>query len=211
MNSIGDGEGTVSASSSSVSSNSTSPSLLDLIRDNDQEAWQRLTALYGPLVYQWCHRWHLQSADIADIFQEVFRAVATNINSFQRDQAGATFRGWLWTICRNKLADHFRRRAQEPDALGGTEARQRMEQLPDAEPEPGPVGNLPRRALELIRNDFEDRTWQAFFQTAIEKRSPSDVAANLGMSVQAVYKAKSRVLHRIRQELSGLIDFQTKP
>ena len=53
----------------------------------------------------------------------------------------------------------------------------------------------------MIRNEFEPRTWQAFWLTAVEGRAPKDVADELGMSGGAVRVAKSRVLHRLRAEL----------
>ena len=60
--------------------------------------------------------------------------------------------------------------------------------------------------LDLVRAEFEDRTWEAFRRVAIERQSPARVAVELGMSIQAVYKAKSRVLRRLRQELDGLME-----
>ena len=60
---------------------------------------------------------------------------------------------------------------------------------------------LSQRAVELVRAEFEQRTWEAWWKTAVEGRPAADVAAEMGMSLAAVYKAKSRVLLRLRQEL----------
>ena len=57
------------------------------------------------------------------------------------------------------------------------------------------------RALALIRGEFEERTWGAFWRTAVEGRAAKDVGAELGLSAGAVRVAKSRVLHRLREEL----------
>jgi acyl carrier protein len=70
----------------------------------------------------------------------------------------------------------------------------------------GSDGLLSRRALELVRAEFENRTWEAFWRTAVDGQAPADVAEDLGMSLHAVYKAKSRVLRRLRQELNGLLE-----
>src|SRR5687767_10892324 len=89
-------------------SNGTSPSLLERARANDGDAWDRMVTIYGPLVYQWCQRWDLQESDRADVFQQVFQAVASHIGRFRKDRSGHTFRGWLRTITRNKIYDHLR-------------------------------------------------------------------------------------------------------
>jgi RNA polymerase sigma-70 factor (ECF subfamily) len=195
----------------SADGSSISSSLLERVRARRPEAWERLVELCGPLVYRWCRLAGVLSDDAPDVVQEVFAAVAVKIGTFRRDRPGDSFRAWLAGITRHKIADHFRRRQDLPDAKGGTEAQQRLQQVPElVEPgsrssSPGQDGLLPRRALELIRAEFENRTWEAFWRTAVDGRRPADVAEELGMSVMAVYKAKSRVLRRLRQELGDLL------
>jgi len=181
------------------------------LKSRDAQAWQRLVDLYGPLVYHWCRRQHLPAEDMADVFQEVFRSVATHIPAFQKGPAGGTFRGWLLTITQNKIRDHFRRQLRQVQAAGGSDALQQLAQIPD------PLGSkeedseqeqehaLFRRAVQLIQGKFEDATWRAFWLVTVEGHSPADVAATLGISLNAVYKAKSRVLSRLRQELGDLL------
>lgn len=183
----------------------TSSSLLDRVRADEAGAWDRLVALYAPLLYHWCRRWKLQEEDLADVFQEVFKTLVGHLAEFHKDRAGATFRGWLFTITRNKVLDHFRRRSHD-EAGGGTEAAMRLAQLPapDAAPDPEEaeeVRRLYHRGLELIRGEFEEKTWQAFWRTAVEGRAPRDVAVELSMTCGAVRVAKSRVLQRLREEL----------
>lgn len=184
----------------------TSLSLLDRARAQDPLAWQRLVDLYGPHIYRLCRRAELQPADAADVTQEVFRAVAGNLLSFRRETDGDTFRGWLWTITRNKILDLHRRRQREPQGVGGSDVRV-IEELVDelsATSDSGipQFGELAHRALELVRVEFRPNTWNAFWKTTIEDKHPANVAEELGMSVQAVYTAKSRVLRRLRDELS---------
>jgi RNA polymerase sigma-70 factor (ECF subfamily) len=187
------------------SSTGTSRSLIDRARANDPAAWERVVGLYAPLVLHWCRAAGLGEDDAADVFQEVFGAVAANLGGFRREPDGGTFRGWLRTITRNKVRDHFRRRGREPAGAGGSEARSLLAQIPEAagadDSEPAAESDLLRRALELIRAEFEPRTWQAFWQTAVEGRAAADVGAELGMTPGAVRVAKSRVLHRLRAEL----------
>src|SRR5437867_4186058 len=107
-------------------STATSNNLLERLKADDAEAWNRLVVLYAPLVYQWCRRWDLRDQDIADILQDVFQAVATHIATFRKERAGDTFRGWLRTIARNKVHDHYRRLGREPGGVGGTDAQIRL-------------------------------------------------------------------------------------
>jgi RNA polymerase sigma-70 factor (ECF subfamily) len=186
---------------------STSLSLIERVKTHDQDAWRRLVRLYGPLVQYWLSQTGLQTADIHDLIQEVFVAVGRGLKQFRKDRPNDTFRGWLRTIVRSKVADHFRRLGAQPAATGGSEL---FKQLPAIEmpEEPSDDGGERRyvrqfrlRALEMIRAEFEERTWEAFWRVAVEGQSPKDVAAEFGVTASAVRLAKSRVLRRLREEL----------
>jgi RNA polymerase sigma-70 factor, ECF subfamily len=191
---------------------STSSSLLARVKSRRPEAWLRLVELYAPLVYQWCRQSSLQPEDAADVGQEVFAAVDRGIAEFRRERPGDSFRGWLWTITRNKIRDHFRRHNKEHvQAQGGSAAQQRLAEIPDQPPTAAPSAGadgdhaLERRALELVRATVEERTWQAFLRVTVDRQTPADVADELGMSVQAVYVAVHRVRRKLREELDGLM------
>jgi RNA polymerase sigma-70 factor (ECF subfamily) len=191
-------------------STATSRNLIDRVKAGDEAAWDRLVDLYGPLIYRWCRRWDLPDQEIADIFQDVFQAVATHIASFRKEKPGDTFRGWLRIIAANKVRDHFRKWGREPGGVGGTDAQIRLATLPAAELSGDDSRNegddpiLFRRLLEQIRAEFEESTWQAFWLTATEGRSPKEVAIDLKMTPGAVRVAKSRVLQRLREELGEI-------
>jgi RNA polymerase sigma-70 factor (ECF subfamily) len=199
----------------SAPAGSTSSSLLQRIRTRDEQGWQRLIDLYGPLVYHWCRRKQVRAEDQADVFQEVFRAVARNILSFRKGP-GDSFRGWLLTITNSKIRDYFRRQQRNVQAPGGSDALQQLVQVPDPftnseDPSDRAADRAAEhavlwRALDLLRGEFEDRTWQAFWRVIVEGHAPAEVAAALGVSVNAVYKARGRVLHRLRQELGEFDD-----
>jgi len=186
-------------------SRSISSSLLERLRSQDSEAWRRLLILYSPLVYSWCRRSEIHADDAADVLQEVFRAAAAGISSFRRDRPGDTFRGWLRTIARNKIRDHFRNQAVQPDAQGGTEAHERFLQVADEVSESltgtSPLAGLCQRGLDAIRAEFEPRTWEAFWLIVVEGRDGAEVAEELGLSRGAVRQAKYKVLRRLRQEM----------
>jgi RNA polymerase sigma-70 factor, ECF subfamily len=194
------------------SNGSTSRSLLNNAREADPEAWERLVRLYSPLVASWCRRWRVAEQDLLDVLQDVFSAVAANLRRFRNDRPTDTFRGWLLTIARNKVRDHFRRAAQQTDAAGGTDAFVRMQQILDPrvdDPLPEPADDVEFdhvlfRALESIRGEFHERTWRAFWGVVVENRATADVAADLQMSAGSVRVSKSRVLLRLRRELGDV-------
>ncbi len=142
------------------------------------------------------------------MIQEVFQGVFQGIARFERNKPGQSLRGWLWTITRNKISDHFRRQQQEPAGAGGV--TEFFDQLPSPDdPDESPeaiASEIAHRALSLIQTDFEPKTWQAFWAVAVEGLSPAETAAQLQLTSAAVYKAKSRVLARLRLELDGLLD-----
>src|SRR5262245_20284723 len=191
----------------------TSLTLLERLRANEGDAWQVMVRLYTPLVYHWCARGGVRGADADDVLQEVFRAAAGNLGNFHRDRPGDSFRGWLRGVTRNQVLMHFRRAGRQPQAHGGTAAFLKLQDVADdtatepADADPAvELDGLRRRALELVRGEFEGRTWQAFWRTAIEGRSPVDVAADLGVTAAAVRMAKSRILRRLKEEFGELID-----
>lgn len=189
---------------------STSLSLLQRVRQRTPDAWERLLYLYAPLVGHWCQCWGAQPADIDDIRQEVFQAVASALPTFHRDQPGDTFRGWLRVIARRKFVDFCRQQARQPEAQGGSGAYRLILQVPEGDADeandpPEQIKHLHDRALELIRGQFEARTWQAFWRCTVDGQSPAEVGEALGMTPVAVRKAKSRVLHRLRDELGELL------
>ena len=183
----------------------TRPSLLVRIRDpGDREAWGQFVELYAPLIYGLARRSGMQDADAADLTQEVLRAVAGAAGRFGYDPRRGTFRSWLYTVARNEIRDHHARLARHPAGRGDSEHRRLLEGLPapSEDEEARWRGEYERRLLrwaaERVRDQFEPTTWDAFHLTAFEGRPPREVAGALGMSVGAVYIARSRVLARLR-------------
>ncbi|MCH8150232.1 MAG: sigma-70 family RNA polymerase sigma factor [Planctomycetes bacterium] len=197
---------------SADSSSSVHSTLLNAVRMRDPEAWQRLVQLFSLLIYDWCRQQGLQRADAADVTQDVFQAVMNGLDSFRRDRPEDSFRGWLWTITRNKIHDFYRAQAMRPGAYGGTDAWDKMQQVPEEEPlSHSTTGTTDvsisplHRALEIVRNDFNESTWQAFWRVTIENQQAVEVSGDLGISVNAVRKAKARVLRRLREEFGDLL------
>jgi RNA polymerase sigma-70 factor (ECF subfamily) len=190
----------------------TSLTLLQRLRENQPEAWRTMVHLYTPLLCYWCARRGVRGADAEDVIQDVLQAAAAGLAHFRRERATDSFRAWLRGITRNMLVAHYRRTSRQPRAGGGTDALAQMQDVADTvtrdaeEEDPQPeLEALRRRALELVRSQVEERTWRAFWLTAIEGHSPNDVAPSLGVSPTAVRMAKSRVLRRLKEQFGELI------
>lgn len=189
----------------------TSRDLLSLVRRRNGEGWREFVNLYGPLVYGWCRQAGLAPSDAADITQEVFASVFTAIDDFRRDQPGDTLRGWLRVICRNKLLDFLSLRSKNQQAAGGTEARLLLADIAAKEhdDESSVVSErrmLVHRAAEMVRHEFPDKTWRAFWLTTVEQKSAPEAATALNISAGAVRQAKYMALRRLRQELAGEVE-----
>lgn len=208
------------AESTNTNEPSTSASLLQLARDGDPDGWSRLAQIYGPIVYAWARKCGCQTADAADVMQETFASVTKAIGRFDHDRPGATFRGWLWTIARNKIRDQARD-DQAGLAMGGTDANLKMQNVaadpsqppsePPSEPPDEPpsenasdIASVRRRTVELMRESFDPRSWRMFWETTIIGRDAAEVAKEMDVSRWAVYKARARVLQRLQQEMKGL-------
>ncbi len=189
---------------------STQASLLVRLRDpGDGEAWRQFVRLYAPVVYAYARRRQLQDADAADLTQEVLRGIMKAARRLDYDPARGSFRAWLFTVTRNKLID-LRERQRRGQGAGGTSAGEMFDRQPAREDEAVWDEEFRRHlfatAAEQVRGEFEEATWQAFWQTAVEGRKPAAVAAELGLSVGAVYVAKSRVQARLKQRVAELED-----
>jgi RNA polymerase sigma-70 factor (ECF subfamily) len=182
-------------------------SLLVRIRDRgDAEAWADFVAVYAPLVYGLARRYGLQDANAADLSQDVLRAVVQAAPRFAYDPSRGSFRGWLFTVARNRIRRRALEEKREMPSAADLEAIEERAASPehDAIWDREYQERLWQWAAEKIQGEFRATTWQAFWQTAVAGRSPQEVAAELGISPGAVYIARSRVLARLREEVQGL-------
>jgi RNA polymerase sigma-70 factor (ECF subfamily) len=183
----------------------TPVSLLNRLRQPGDEApWARFVELYLPLLRHWAGRLGLQGADAADLVQDVFTVLVQELPRFTY-QPPKRFRGWLWTVLVNKWRERRRRRALPlagDGLLADLAVPDGVEALCEAEYRQYVV----HRVAELIAEEFQPTTWKAFWESVLGDRSAAEVARELGISENAVWIAKSRVLRRLRQELQGLLD-----
>jgi RNA polymerase sigma-70 factor (ECF subfamily) len=183
----------------------TPASLLERLRGpTDPASWERFVNLYTPLLFHWVRRLGVTDPAAADLVQDVFAILVEKLPGFRYDPA-RRFRGWLWTVVRNR-ANTLRRQARHRREIAD-------EQAVDAACVDTPTLDdveyqqyLVRRALNLMQTEFEANTWKAFWECVAHERTAADVGRELGLSVDSVYAAKSRVLRRLRRGLDGLLD-----
>jgi RNA polymerase sigma-70 factor (ECF subfamily) len=183
----------------------TRASLLVRLRDpRDGAAWTEFVDLYAPLVYGYARRQGLQDAHAADLSQDVLGAVAGAVGRLEYDPRRGSFRNWLFTVVRNRLANWRAAQGSRLRGSGDTDTQRVLEQhLAPAETEPAWETEWQERlfawACEQVRAGVTEATWQAFWRTAFDGQPGKQVAADLGLSVAAVYRARSRVLARLKE------------
>jgi RNA polymerase sigma-70 factor (ECF subfamily) len=187
----------------------TRPSLLLRIRDaRDGHAWGEFEELYAPLIRGFARKHGLQEADAEDLTQEVLRLVVGAIQSLEYDPKAGSFRGWLFTVVRNQLRKVLGRRREQ--GSGDPAVQQALEGLPAPEEDQAASWDeeygrrLFTYAAAQVRGDFKDSTWQAFWRTAVQGQSAKEAARELGLTVAAVYLAKSRVMARLKEQVRQL-------
>jgi RNA polymerase sigma-70 factor (ECF subfamily) len=192
--------------------NETRQSLLLRAQTGEEDAWKVLLDLYRPLILGWLNRQGVPAGDQADLSQEVLLSMVKFLPGFQHSGQRGAFRSWLRTIVSRRTADYWRAIDAETQAQGGSGATAALQQLTD------PDSELNRQwdeehdrfvvhcLLDRVEEEFEPITLQAFRRLALDGVSGEVAAQELGLSVAAVYVAKSRVLARMRQEAGGLID-----
>jgi RNA polymerase sigma-70 factor, ECF subfamily len=197
------------AGSDGHAANATSLTLLAGIKLDDEESWRRVVGLYTPFLLYWCRRWGVRGEEADDVVQEVFQAAFLCLKDFRRDRQGDSFRGWLRGIARHKVLTLLRRRGDR--GPGGTDFYRQSLLVPDPGGPATPDGDeveerldvesAYRDVLGLVRAEFEERTWQAFWRTAVEGQTPTVIAEDLGVTPAAIRQAKSRVLRRFKELL----------
>jgi RNA polymerase sigma-70 factor (ECF subfamily) len=189
----------------------TRPSLLLRIRDlGDRQAWEEFVEIYAPLVYGFARKHGLQSADAADLTQEVLRAVAGAAGRLEYDPRRGSFRGWLFTVVRNRLRNFLASRDRRCRGSGDSDVARLLEAVPAPEEEDSALWDreyeqrLFAWAAEQVRQTCQETTWRAFWLTAVEGWSGKDAAKVLGISQAAVYLARRRVMLRLKEEVRQL-------
>ena len=184
--------------------NSTSISMLvRLQQTDDSRNWDRLVELYAPLLLLWIRKYDVQRSDADDLVQEVLMAVAKDLKSFDHNGQPGAFRSWLRTILIHRLRNFWRAQGRRPQASVDSDIDRRLDQLEDPTSELSKVWNqqhdrfVVRQLLASAEARFQARTWTAFRRVALDGARPDVVAKELGISLNAVFIAKSKLIHQL--------------
>ena len=194
---------------SHLEASSTSASLLLALRDpRDGPSWQTFVNVYGRLIYQHARRQGLQDADAADVTQEVLLEVARCIRSFEYDPAKGRFRNWLGLLTQRRVYRRTSVQARRDVAAGGDAPQPEMpdDNAVDASWIEDWNDWLLRTALERVQPHFEENTWRAFEESWVKNRPAAEVAGALGVGIDNVYLARSRVLKKLEAEIRYLAE-----
>lgn len=177
--------------------------MLRLRDHSDAAAWSEFIGVYSPLIYNYCRSRELQSSDAADVTQEVLLRVAKAIRNFEYDRDRGLFRDWLARIVLNEIRRLAKKKldiATAPEDLDLDSAsvestwNEQFQQFIFA------------KALERSKPHFSDETWTMFEMSWVCKLPVEQVAKDLGVGLEKIYVARSRVLKRLRYEVGILAD-----
>ena len=191
----------------------TSLSLLERLRHQpDADAWRRLVDVYTPVLHAWLRRYEVLSApDVDDLTQDVLLTLSKEMPQFRPSSQPGAFRSWLRTILVHRLQYFWRARQRRPQAAGGSDFAEQLEQLSDGQSQMTQVWDrehdrhVMERLFELAEPRFAAETWRAFQLQMVDGKSAEDVAHDVGMPLHSVYAAKSRVLKALRALAEGLV------
>jgi RNA polymerase sigma-70 factor (ECF subfamily) len=194
-------------------SSETSASLLDRVRDRgDAASWQTLVEIYTPMIRGWLKRHSGLDQDSDDVIQDVLAVVVRRIPEFRREPRVGAFRAWLRAITVNCLRETWKARQRRPGVAANPRVAELLDQLEDPNSGLSQAWNqehdqhVTQRLLEIIRSEFTEKTWLAFQRFALQGEAAEVVATDLGLTPNAVFIAKSRVLTALRREGAGLLD-----
>jgi RNA polymerase sigma-70 factor (ECF subfamily) len=190
----------------------TRKSLLLRAQAGDDQAWKDLTKLYRPHLVGWLRSLEVSPNDIDDLVQDILFDVVRSLPSFSHSGRVGAFRTWLRTIAHAHTCDYWKSRSRQPRVRKDLDVAKVLRDLEDPASDVNRWWDeehdryVLRCLLQLIELQFETSTVLAFRRVALEGASTTDAARELGLSVGAVYAAKSRVLRRLREEGEGLME-----
>ncbi|WP_040764486.1 RNA polymerase sigma factor [Novipirellula maiorica] len=187
-------------------------SLIDRVRfSGDDASWAELVELYTPFLQRWAAKFQIQSSDCNDLVQDVLMTVHQNVNSFEHSGRSGAFRAWLRSILVHRISNYWRKRKNAAVGQGGSDFHDLLQTMSD------PNSNLSQlwerehdafvlaHLLDRVRVRFTPTSFEAFHRTALRGESAAQVAADLKISVNAVFVAKSRILSELRRQSQTLI------
>jgi RNA polymerase sigma-70 factor (ECF subfamily) len=192
---------------------STSLSLLERLKNPaDDEAWRRFHDCYGPLLRRWMQGRGVNANDADDLQQEIMQVAMAELPTFEHNGRPGALRNWLKQVTANRMRTFWRRQNRQAAARGGSDYAAIAEQLADPSSELSALWDeeyrhtVCTRLLEVVSEEFQRHTIEAFRRVAIEGQTAADVAQALQLTPNAVRIAQSRVMRRMRELGAGMID-----
>lgn len=184
----------------------TNVSLIRRVQDPaDAESWRQFVAVYEPLLLSYVRSNGLREEDARDVVQQIFVALLKALPAFELDPARGRFRTWLWQVACHAVTDWARRqrtqaRAEEKWLEQAATLDSSDSQELEAEWRIAYRQRVLEVVLERVRAQIQPKTWTCFEQHLRRGRPAAEVAAEVGLTANAVYVHASRVLARVRQE-----------
>jgi RNA polymerase sigma-70 factor (ECF subfamily) len=177
--------------------------LVELVRDNDERAFEQLMHRYLPIVtaFLWGKMW--ERSEIADLSQEIFIRAYTRIGQL-RDPA--KFNHWILRIARHAWADHCRspytQRRKSHVELENIDQHDKGHLIDDA---PDPARSAGKRELDSMVQEaigeLKERYRLILYLRLIEEKTNPEVARLTGLKENAVRTRFSRGLETLRKAL----------
>lgn len=179
----------------------THTSLLDGLRDRaNRPDWQRFHQQFQPFLLSFAKRIGLSDDDARELVAETLACFVSDYPRGVFDRSKGRLRDWLRGVLRNRslrLWQRRRREAQHAEGVARAAQTARRDCDPDAAYEREWRLELLERSLEVLRRESGVDTFQAFDLLARRGWPAAEVAEMLGISVNAVYVAKHRMLKRL--------------
>ncbi len=150
---------------------------------------------YRPLLLAWCRDHGLAEADADAVARDVLDRLVLSPRVSPGDPA-VSYRTHLHDLVARAVADVPRTRALAPEA-----ARSLVDDLSNHL-----IGEerLARAAARQVQTEVDPSAWSAFTRQAVDGRTAEETAAELGLPVAAVLKARSRVGKKLREAIDAL-------
>lgn len=193
----------------------TRQSLLSRLRDwDDQEGWRDFFDTYWRLIYTVARRAGLSEAEAQDVVQETLVVVAKQMPGFRYDPARGSFKAWLHTVIRGRLARHWRKSAADAQVTERTGNCDGDGEGGDADPLAASdfeanwqaewEQNLLQSALRRVQAKVSARQFLLFSLAVFKEVPVATIRERYEASLAQVYLAKHRVGRLLKAEIARL-------
>lgn len=188
----------------------TRHSLIVRLKDQQNDvAWTEFMSVYEPFLLRLVQKQGTPDRHAADVTQQLLLTIAKSVDRWHPDGKVASFRRWLGCVARHVVIKFMTRERKQIAGRGGSEFLVQLEDITDdsidAEQARRYQEELIFWAAELVRSEFREKSWRAFWETEIEGRSVAEVSLELGVSTGSVYMSRSRVFARIRNRIEEVL------